>query len=66
MHADTYKNENSAQGSACKLKFVHGLALAIALASVLNYDPMIKQISYFKSSLLLKIDLQNTQALQLN
>jgi hypothetical protein len=60
MHADTSKVENSAQGSACKLKFVHGLALAIALASVINYDHIIKQVSCFKLSLLLKNDLQNT------
>jgi hypothetical protein len=26
MHAATSKVENSAQGSSCKLKFVHGLA----------------------------------------
>ncbi len=34
--------------------------------TVLFKQPIIKQVTLFNSSLLLKIDLQNTQTLQLN
>jgi hypothetical protein len=35
MHAATSKVENSAQGSSCKLKFVHALSFDFGLSTVL-------------------------------
>jgi hypothetical protein len=34
MHAATSKVENSAQGSSCKLKFVHGYFLPVSLSFI--------------------------------
>jgi hypothetical protein len=36
LHAATSKVENSAQGSSCKLKFVHGLEMFKILEGCLN------------------------------
>jgi hypothetical protein len=46
--------------------------MVINAPSIINYAPRVinylkkKQVYWFKSSLLLRIDLQNVQALQLN
>ncbi len=44
MHAATSKVENSAQGSSCKVKFVHAYILSFALAT---FGPAIVVLATF-------------------
>ncbi len=51
MHAATSKVENSAQGSSCKLKFVHELMLLVSLAILMQKEKkytVIKRSSWQK------------------
>ncbi len=65
IHAATSRVENLVQGLSCLLKFVYCSA-SDEVHCIKSKFLGISQVSWNKSSLLMKIDLQSTQALQLN